>query len=77
MMTLKKLKNYSEGKDCECYAYNPDECGCGADWTPKERYIAQLLLNYTHHYSHCNFMKNIEKKCSCGLDELKQTLREK
>ena len=21
------------GKDCECYAYNENECGCGADWT--------------------------------------------
>ena len=34
----KNLKTYFPGKDCKCHAYDAGECGCPADWTPKEVY---------------------------------------
>lgn len=30
--------SYIPGKDCQCEARNESECGCDADWTPKEVY---------------------------------------
>lgn len=29
---------YFPGKDCQCEASSESECGCDADWTPKEVY---------------------------------------
>ena len=37
------LDGYYPGRDCECEARSYAECGCYADWTPKEVY----LLNRT------------------------------
>lgn len=31
-------KDYYPGKGCNCAAWNEGECGCNADWTPKEIY---------------------------------------
>ena len=40
----KNLKTYFAGKDCKCYAYDAGECGCPADWTPKETYQLRYEL---------------------------------
>jgi hypothetical protein len=32
------IDNYTPGKDCQCLAHNEYECGCDADWTPREVY---------------------------------------
>jgi len=32
------LDTYTAGQGCECGAYGECECGCGADWTPREVY---------------------------------------
>ena len=32
----KTADEYYEGKGCNCFARNQDECACDADWTPKE-----------------------------------------
>jgi len=40
----KNLKTYFAGKDCKCYAYDASECGCPADWTPKEVYQLRYEL---------------------------------
>jgi hypothetical protein len=31
-------QDYIPGEECQCSAYNESECGCGADWTPREVY---------------------------------------
>jgi len=31
-------QDYTPGEECQCSAYNESECGCGADWTPREVY---------------------------------------
>lgn len=31
-------EDYYPGKDCTCMAHGECECGCGADWTPREVY---------------------------------------
>jgi hypothetical protein len=31
-------EKYIPGKDCQCLAHNEYECGCDADWTPREVY---------------------------------------
>jgi hypothetical protein len=31
-------QDYTPGEKCQCSAYNESECGCGADWTPREVY---------------------------------------
>jgi hypothetical protein len=31
-------EKYIPGEECQCSAYNESECGCGADWTPREVY---------------------------------------
>jgi hypothetical protein len=31
-------EKYTPGKDCQCLAHNEYECGCDADWTPREVY---------------------------------------
>jgi hypothetical protein len=31
-------EKYTPGKDCQCLARNEYECGCDADWTPREVY---------------------------------------
>jgi len=31
-------EKYIPGEGCECLAYNEYECGCDADWTPREVY---------------------------------------
>lgn len=31
----------ADGKGCICGAYSESECGCDADWTPKELYAAR------------------------------------
>jgi len=33
------LDNYYPGLGCECFARNEGECGCAADWTPREVYV--------------------------------------
>ena len=40
----KNLKTYFAGKDCKCHAYDAGECGCPADWTPKETYQLRYEL---------------------------------
>lgn len=40
----KNLKTYFAGKDCKCHAYDDGECGCPADWTPKEIYQLRYEL---------------------------------
>jgi hypothetical protein len=40
----KNLKTYFPGKDCKCHAYDAGECGCPADWTPKETYQLRYEL---------------------------------
>lgn len=30
--------NYTPGQGCQCHAHSEEECGCDADWTPKEVY---------------------------------------
>ena len=32
----KTADEYYEGKGCNCFARNQDECACDVDWTPKE-----------------------------------------
>lgn len=32
------LIEHADGRDCICAAYSSAECGCDADWTPKEVY---------------------------------------
>jgi|688.fasta_scaffold278242_3 hypothetical protein len=35
----KQMKeNYTPGRDCQCHAHSEEECGCDADWTPREVY---------------------------------------
>lgn len=34
----------SDGKDCVCAAWNASECGCDADWTPKELIEARATI---------------------------------
>ena len=43
------MSEYYAGMDCECMARGESECGCAADWTPKEVYklrkkVAELEL---------------------------------
>jgi len=35
---LDATEETDEGQGCECGAYGEHECGCGADWTPREVY---------------------------------------
>ena len=37
-------QDYIPGKDCQCLAYNEYECGCDADWTPKEVYELKATI---------------------------------
>jgi hypothetical protein len=52
-------ENYIPGEGCECLAHSEAECGCDADWTPREVYelreqrdrLAEALsglINYTN-----------------------------
>ncbi len=34
-----------DGAACCCCAYNQSECGCDADWTPREVYELKLEVN--------------------------------
>ena len=43
-MTKEKLKTYFPGKGCQCGAWNGSECGCNADWTPKEIYELKIQV---------------------------------
>ena len=46
-MTNEELKNYYEGKGCQCCAHNASECGCDdVDWTPKEVYELREDLEF-------------------------------
>jgi hypothetical protein len=38
-MNSQEIQKYNEGQGCECFAPCEGECGCGADWTPKEVYV--------------------------------------
>jgi hypothetical protein len=38
-------QDYTPGEECQCSAYNESECGCGADWTPKEIYELREQLD--------------------------------
>ena len=38
MGNIMNLEEYHPGSGCECFARHEDECGCDADWTPKEVY---------------------------------------
>jgi hypothetical protein len=43
-MNNQEITQYVEGDGCECNARCEGECGCGADWTPKEVYVLQKRI---------------------------------
>jgi len=38
ILTAERLREYFPGHNCRCGAHDQSECGCGANWTPKEIY---------------------------------------
>lgn len=38
MTDWNKLIEHADGRDCKCAAYSYTDCGCDADWTPREVY---------------------------------------
>ena len=38
-------RDHHRGKGCRCMARDESECGCDADWTPRETYRLHDIIN--------------------------------
>ena len=62
-----KYKDYCAGMDCNCMAYGEHECSCvDADWTPKEVYILQSIIDAKDAE-----IKRFEGKVAVPVDDVK------
>ena len=39
-----EVEQYVAGSGCDCGAWSEGECGCSADWTPKEVYFLRKRI---------------------------------
>jgi hypothetical protein len=75
-------QDYTPGEGCECLAHSEAECGCDADWTPREVYelreqrdrLAEALelLVTTDHESKEAFIERVKQTLAAvkgGNDE--------
>ena len=73
------IDNYTPGEGCECHAHGEAECGCDANWTPREVYelreqrdrLAEALelLVTTDHESKEAFIERVKQSLAAVKSE--------